>query len=110
MKVSAENPFTVLCPDLPESVTLAIISASYRNKEEPKSEVKDVVNRVRQRCNNEKSCSFKVDDEILKTTPCESCPKELEVTYTCSDQECKLPKTLQKIFIRRFLDGSHIWS
>ena len=89
VRVDAKNHFTVLCPESPESLTLAIISAFYRNKEKPKAEAKDVGNRVRQRCNNEKSCTFIVADKILEKIPCQSCEKELEVTYTCSSHERK---------------------
>ena len=66
-------------------------------------EVKDVGDRVRQRCNNEKSCTFIVTDKVLEKIPCESCEKELEVTYTCSNQERKFSNKCVKSFVEKCL-------
>ncbi|UJR09453.1 hypothetical protein I4U23_013692 [Adineta vaga] len=87
VKTDEGKRFAAFCPEIPKSLTLNIITAMYRNKNEPSSDVEDVTKLVRNLCGDGNSCAFMVNDKVLPNNLCSECPKELEVTYTCSNHQ-----------------------
>ena len=94
VKVDEGHLFSAFCGHLPTSPKLVILSAVYQVKNNPLSESTDVTNLVRKLCGTDTSCVLLINNEVLESDLCLKCPKELYVTYTCSNRKRKLSMML----------------
>jgi hypothetical protein len=102
VKVNEGKRFVAFCASLPTPSILTILSAIYQVKKNPRIYSKDVTKVVRKLCALEEFCSFPATSDILTNDLCFTCAKELEVTYTCSNQQSELQFDLEKSMRRIF--------
>jgi hypothetical protein len=102
MKMYEGGRFAAFCGHLPSSSKLVVLSAIYQLKANPLSYSEDVTDVVRGLCSSEKFCSFAATCNTLMGELCFRGPKELYVTYTCSNQQRKLQLNLKNAYILFF--------